>query len=294
MLKNFDQLIEKARKSPKKIVVAAAEDPHVIQAILDSRNKGIARFVLTGDQKKIKELIRSNGGNPDDFEVIAVNSFEEAAYEAVQTVLRGEAEAIMKGLTPSPVFLKAVLSELKVENDLLSHVALLKVPGRAPFFASDCAVNIEPDAEDKVKIIRHAVEVARKLGWEKPNVALVTASESVNPKMKDTQQAADITQRAAEGLFEDAVVGGPFALDNAISKEAAELKKVSHPGAGEADILILPDLNAANIFYKSLIFYAHAESAGLILGAKVPIILVSRADSEETKMHSIALAGAVS
>lgn len=295
MLSSFDALLKNAAENPKIISVAAAEDPHVIEAVLEAKKRGIADFVLTGDEAEIVKLIESHHGQTSDFTIINTSSFEEAAEKAVEAVKQGKANALMKGLTPSPLFLKAALQELKKENGLLAHVALMEVPGwEKMFLASDCAVNIQPDLDEKEKIIHHSLTVARKLGISNPNVALVTASEKVNPKMKDTQHAELLTQKANEGVFGDANVAGPYALDNAISKEAAEIKKVTYPGAGEADVLIMPDLNAANIFYKAMIFFAKAQSAGIILGAQVPIILVSRADSEETKLHSIALACVVS
>ncbi|HCL55387.1 MAG TPA: phosphate butyryltransferase [Spirochaetia bacterium] len=295
MIQNFKELIEKAKKNPKIVAVAAAEDEHAIQAVIEAKKLGIADFILTGDKEKIIALVEKNGGKIKDFEIIPTQSFDESAVKAAEITGSGKANAIMKGLTPSPTFLKAVLNDkgLKKEGSILSHIALMSVPGwHKMFLASDCAVNISPKVEEKKIIIRHAVEVARKLGIKKPNTALVTASEVVNPKMKDTLDVEEILKSAGE--FQDVFLGGPFALDNAISEEAAVLKKVTHPGAGKADILILPDLSAANIFYKSLIFYAKAESAGIILGAKSPIILVSRSDSEESKINSIALACVVS
>lgn len=301
MVQSFEELILRAKKSPKKICVASAEDEHVLEAVLAARKAGIAQFVLTGDQGAIEGLMKKHHANPADFEIIAADSFEDSAKKAVEAVSSGRAGAIMKGLTPSPTFLKAILSEgsgLKIDGNLLAHVALMKVPGwEKMFFASDCAVNISPSAQEKKQIIGYAVQAAKKLGMVQPKVALVTASEAVNPKMKDTLDAAELLKMKESGDFPellDGILGGPFALDNAISKEAAAIKKVTHPGAGEADILILPDLSAANIFYKSLIFYAKAQSAGMILGAKAPIILVSRSDSEESKLFSMALACVVS
>lgn len=294
MIKNMQELLTLAKKNPRIVAVAAAEDEHVLQAVVEARKIGIASFVLTGDQNKIIPMLRELGEKSENYAILHADSFEMASALAVEAVKEGRANAIMKGLAPSPVFLKAILQELKAE-ELLAHVVLLEIPGWSKLlFATDCAVNIDPDQKAKAVFIRYAVSVAHKLGLAKPNVALVTATEAVNPKMKDSVDAEALMQEAARGGFPGAVVGGPFALDNAISLEAAGIKKVTHPGAGEADILVLPDLNAANIFYKSLIFFARAKSAGIILGATVPIILVSRADSEETKLYSIALACAAS
>lgn len=297
MFQSFDELVLKAKNNPKKICVASAEDEHVFEAIIRAQKEGIAHFVLTGEEEALQNLIKKHKANPKDFEIVPASSFEDSAKKAVQVVASGKAEAIMKGLTPSPTFLKAILTDgagLKIEGNLLAHVALMKVPAwHKMFLASDCAVNIKPSAQEKKQIIGYNIKVAKKLGMVAPKVALVTASEVVNPKMKDTLDVEEILTMQAKGEFPellDGVLGGPFALDNAISKEAAAIKKVTHPGAGEADILILPDLSAANIFYKSLIFYAKAQSAGIILGAKAPIILVSRSDSEESKLFSMALA----
>lgn len=293
MIKNFIQLRSLAKKNPKKVAVASAEDEHVLKAVIWAKKIKIADFILIGHEKQIRALINQLGGWENDFQIENASTFEEAADKAALLAATGKANAIMKGLLPSPIFLKAVLNEsiaLKKPGEILTHVAVMKVPGWPVFIATDCAVNIAPALKDKKMIVQNAIYSAHRLGLKKPNVAIVTASETVNKKMQDTIDADELVKMAEKGEFGNAVVGGPFALDNAISKEAAEIKNIKHPGAGEANILVFPDLTCANVFYKSLIFYGKAQSAGVILGAKAPVILVSRSDSEKSKLNSIALA----
>jgi len=296
MLKNFKALIHQAKNNPRRIAVASAEDEHVLQAVIQAKKYKIADFILTGDIDKIKTLLKKYGGKEKDYEFLFAGNFEDAAGLAVKMVKEDKANAVMKGLLPSPTFLKAVLHEstgIKVGTNVLAHVVLLKVPQwNKMFLASDCAVNISPTVADKKSMIDYSVFSAHKLGIAAPNVAIVTSSEVVNPKMKDTLDAQQLVEIFKD--HKDCVVTGPYGLDNAISKEAAQIKKVPYSGAGDADILIFPDLTCANVFYKSLIFYARAQSAGVILGAKAPVILVSRSDSEETKLNSIAFACVIS
>ena len=199
---------------------------------------------------------------------------------------------VMKGLVDTSIILKAVLNKefgLRTGN-ILSHVAVFDVDGYDRlFFVTDAAMNLAPDLQGKKQIIENSCIVANALDIDEPKVAVICAKEKVNPKMQDTVDAKDLEEMCKNGEIKDCIVGGPFALDNAVSEEAARHKGMDHPIAGKADILLAPDIEAGNILYKSLVFFSNTKNAGVIVGAKAPIILTSRADSEETKLNSIAL-----
>ena len=199
---------------------------------------------------------------------------------------------VMKGLVDTSIILKAVLNKeigLRTGN-ILSHVAVFDIEGYDRlFFITDAAMNLAPGVNEKKQIIENACSVARALDIEEPKVALICAKEKVNPKMKDTVEAKELEEKYLNGEIKNCIVGGPFALDNAISEESARHKGINHPVAGKADILVVPDIEAGNILYKSITYFAKCENAGLIVGSKAPIILTSRADSDKTKLNSIAL-----
>ena len=199
---------------------------------------------------------------------------------------------VMKGLVDTSIILKAVLNKeigLRTGN-ILSHVAVFDIEGYDRlFFVTDAAMNLAPNIQEKKQIIENSCQVARALDIEVPKVALICAKEKVNPKMKDTVEAKELEDMYLRGEITGCMVGGPFALDNAVSEEAAKHKGMDHPIAGKADVLVVPDIEAGNVLYKSISYFAKCESAGLIVGAKAPIILTSRADSDKTKLNSIAL-----
>ena len=212
---------------------------------------------------------------------------------AVSLVRNGEADAVMKGIVDTAVILKAVLDKENGLRDakVLSHVALFEVPGfDRLLLLTDAAMNIAPDLEAKKEILRNAVKVAHAIGNENPVVACLCAVEKINPKMPATLDAAALVEAAQAGELAGCTVVGPLALDNAVSVEAAKHKGIADPNAGRADVLLVPNIETGNVFYKSLVFLAHANNAGLIVGAKAPVIVTSRADSEQTKLNSIALA----
>jgi len=199
----------------------------------------------------------------------------------------------MKGLVDTSLILKEVLkAEYGLRKDrLLSHIALFEVPGYDRlFYVTDAAMNISPDLAAKKQIIENIVEVAHFLGNDRPRVAVLSAKEKADPKMPSSMTAAELQQMNEAGEIMGCIIQGPLALDNAVSVEAAHHKGISGEVAGMADILVTDDIDAGNILYKSLIFFARAKNAGLIVGAKVPIVLTSRADNEEAKLYSIALA----
>jgi len=293
MIKTFKSLIETVQKGePKTISVAAAEDRDVLSAVNMAYKYGLIKAVLVGDARRIQAAAEEAGMDTMDFEIIDIPDKEKACLKAVELVNKGKATLPMKGFVDTSVILKAVLDrEIGLKSGkLLSHVGVLGVKGFDRLFViSDSAMNIAPTLQDKVEIIDNAVKVANALGNKMPKVAVLCAAEKVNPKMPATIDAEELTKMNERGEITGCLVKGPLALDNAISPEAAKHKGISHPVAGNADVLITPDIEAGNILNKSMEYFGNAEKAGIIMGAKTPVILTSRASSDESKLNSIAL-----
>jgi len=293
LIKSFDEILKVAKeKGPKTIAVAVAQDVEVLSAVNNAKNMGIADAILVGDKDEIAKAAKECGVDIDKFEVLDVRDKTEACRTAVELVSSGKAHLVMKGLVDTSIILKAVLDEkigLRTGN-VLSHVAVFDVPGYDRlFYVTDAAMNIAPDLHQKKQIIENAIQVANALGNNEPKVAMLAAVEKVNPKMQATLDAAEIVRMNEAGELKGCVVGGPFALDNAISVEASKHKGINHPVAGYADILMVPVIEAGNMLYKSMVFFARAKNAGIIVGAKAPVVLTSRADSDEAKLNSIAI-----
>ncbi len=292
-MKNFEQALELARSKGRKTVsVACAQDKDVLLAVDKAREAGIVDAILVGDEEKIREIAAENSVNLSNYRVVDKKDLVEAAREAVRLVSSGEAHMLMKGLVDTSIVLKAVLDkEIGLRGDsILSHVAVFEIEGwDRLFYVTDAAMNIAPNLDAKKKIIENAVKVARSLEVEVPKVACLCAKEKVNEKMPDTVDAKALEDMNRNGELKDCLVGGPFALDNAISEEAAKHKGMDHPVAGRADILMTGDIEAGNVLYKSMAFFAKSKNAGIIVGARKPIILTSRADNEEAKLNSIIL-----
>ncbi len=293
MIKAFDQILKAAKeKGPKTIAVAVAQDVDVLSAVNSAKDLGIADVILVGDKDEIEKSAEQCGVELSKFEIVDIKEKAEACRKAVELVSTGKAHLVMKGLVDTSVILKAVLDEqigLRTGN-VLSHVAVFDVPGYDRlFYVTDAAMSMYPNLEQKKQIIENAVTVANALGNDNPNVGVIAAVEKVNPKMQATLDAAELVKMNKEGQLTGCVVAGPFALDNAISVEASKHKGITDPVAGYADILMLPSIDAGNVLYKSLVFFAKAKNAGIIVGAKAPVVLTSRADSDEAKLNSIAI-----
>ncbi|HWR62487.1 MAG TPA: phosphate butyryltransferase [Clostridia bacterium] len=292
-MKSFDEILRVAReRGPKTIAVAVAQDVEVLSAVNGARAMGIAEAILVGDKEEIAGAARECGVDIGKFEMLDIKDKSEACRRAVELVSTGKAHIVMKGLVDTSLILKAVLDEkigLRTGN-VLSHVAVFDVPGYDRlFYVTDAAMNIAPDLQQKKQIIENAVQVANALGNDNPKVAMLAAVEKVNPKMQATVDAAEIVRMNEAGELKGCLVGGPFALDNAVSVEASKHKGITHPVAGYADILMVPVIEAGNMLYKSMVFFARAKNAGIIVGAKAPVVLTSRADSDEAKLNSIAI-----
>lgn len=297
MIKNFDELIEIVKQQPKmKLAVAAAEDEEVLVAVDEAAKIGIVDAILVGDKDKIHKIAHENGIDINKFEVIATNSLKDSARVAVSLVADNIAGFLMKGLIGTADLLKAVLDKEKGlrGSGLLSHVMVYSVPTyHKLLFLTDGGMVTYPDLYQKVQIVNNAVKVAKAFGINPIHVAPLCAVEVVNPDMQATLDAAALAKMNQRGQIKDCVIDGPLALDNAISKEAAKHKGIVSPVAGQADILLVPNIESGNILGKSLTYLANAKSAGVIMGAKCPIVLVSRADTHEAKLNSIALGSLV-
>lgn len=294
MTRDFETLFKLAKeKGPKKIAVAMAQDHEVLMAIKMAMDKEIIIPILVGDCEKIKTICKNIGLDYDNIEIINEVDGVNACRIATSLVSSGKAHILMKGLIDTSVILKAVLdSEIGLRTEkIISHVAVFQVPTYDKMLlVTDAAMNISPDLFQKKEILENAVELIKCFDVKNPKVAVLAAKEKVSPKMEATVHAAELKKMNEEGLIIDCIVDGPLALDNAINIESAKIKGIVSDVAGDADILLVPDINSGNILYKALTFLANAKSAGLIVGTKAPIVLTSRADNDESKLNSIALA----
>lgn len=296
MIRKLEELISLAKERQKKtIAIAAAQDKVVLEAVVQAVKDNIVDAILVGDKKKILSLGEELGLDLSSMRIEDECDINKAAAKAVELVSKGEAQFLMKGILGTADLLKAVLNKeagLKTSN-LLSHVMIYEVPTyHKLLFLTDGGMVPYPELKDKIGIINNAVKVAHSLQIEKPMVAPICAVEVVNPSMQATLDAAALATMNKRGQIKGCIIDGPLALDNAISKEAAHHKGIVSEVAGETDILLVPNIEAGNFLGKSLTYFAQAESAGVIVGAKCPVVLVSRADSAKSKLYSIAL-GAV-
>lgn len=297
VMTTLNALVMKAISMENPVVaVAVAADVEVLEAVSAAVEKGLASFMLFDDTSILQALIDQDFPQlmmSDKVSIHHTVNQEEAASSAVQAVSGGHAHVLMKGNLPTPVILKAVLNKeygLRT-GKILSHIAAFEVSGyERLFFVTDAAMNIAPDLEAKAQIIRNAVATAHACGVEEPIVAPLAAIETVNPAMPPTTDAAALVVMNRRRQLTGCIIDGPLALDNAISKKAAEQKGIMGETGGQADILVVPSIEAGNILYKSLMYFANAKVGAIIQGASAPIVLTSRADSAESKLYSLALA----
>ncbi|HEY9054027.1 MAG TPA: bifunctional enoyl-CoA hydratase/phosphate acetyltransferase [Rectinemataceae bacterium] len=301
-MKSLSEIIQAAAAAGRsRLAVAAAQEASVLEAVNEAWEAGLAEPILVGDPEAIgraaAEARDGHGLDISPFRLVPVAGLAASAAAAVELVRSGQADFLMKGIIDTSLILKAVLAKEGGLNTgrLASHVAVIQAPSyHKLLFVTDAAINIAPDLSAFVDIIGSAVKVARALGLQKPKVALLAAVEKVNAdKMPCTATAAILSQMNRRGQIPGCVVDGPLALDNAISAESARIKKIASEVAGDADILVAPDIEAGNILYKCLLDLANAKGAGIVMGAAKPVVLTSRADTAETKLASIALASLV-
>lgn len=289
-MRNFKELIAKAKNTKKKnLALIGAEDVEAVKAVSYAYDEGIINPVLIGNKEKIQNNLKIVN---KDFDIIEAENSQQAAQIGVRLVSSGAADLIMKGKIKTSELLKEILNkEWGLRNEsLLSHVAVLDIQYlNRLVIITDGGMIIKPDLNQKVQIINNAVKVANSLGIGIPNIAVLAAVEVVNPDMPETEDAAILTQMNERGQIKDCVVDGPLALDNAINEEAASIKEIKSPVAGKADILLVPDIHSGNFLGKAAVYMANGNIAGIIVGAKVPVVLVSRADNAQSKLASVAL-----
>ncbi|HRV38578.1 MAG TPA: bifunctional enoyl-CoA hydratase/phosphate acetyltransferase [Fervidobacterium sp.] len=293
MLRDLNELVEMIRGKKKVVAIAGAEDKEAIKAVSEARELGISA-ILFGKKEIIEKNLSEIGV---EYPIVDCRTDEESSKWAVKYVVDGKAHIVMKGLVKTSTLLKAVLDKeygLRTER-LLSHITLLEVPGiNRLIFLTDGGMVIRPTLEQKVQIIENAVNVAKKLGYEMPKVGIIAAVETVNPDMPETLEAALIAKMNERGQIKGCKIDGPLGIDNALSVYAAEVKGIKGEVAGHADILVVPDIHSGNFLGKSAVYFANGRIAGIIAGAKAPVIVISRADTSDSKFVSIALAMALS
>jgi phosphate acetyltransferase len=290
----YEQVLVRCRGlEPVPTAVAHPCESTALIAALEAGAKGLITPILVGPAAKIEDVAKRSGITLGQTRIVDAPHSHAAAAKAVELVRQGEAELLMKGSLHTDELLSAVVAR---ETGLrtgrrISHVFIMDVPTyHKVLVVTDAAINIAPTLEDKVDICQNAIDLARTLGVSTPKVAILAAVETVNSKMPATLDAAALCKMAERGQITGGLLDGPLAFDNAISKEAARVKGITSKVAGDPDILLVPDLEAGNMLAKQLSFLANADSAGLVLGARVPIILTSRADSVRSKIASCAVA----
>jgi phosphate butyryltransferase len=292
-IRTFAELLETAKdKGPKTIAVAAGHQSEVMLASLDAEVAGLAEVILVGDEAEIREIADAERFDISRMEVVHAPQPRQAASHVMKLVSAGKADIAMKGKVETSDFLRAALSkELALRTGrLFTHVAAFEIPEfDRLIFISDAGVVVAPDLEQKVEIVQNAIHVAHALGIRLPRVAVLAATEVVNPKIPTTLDAANLSKMADRGQIRGGLVDGPLALDNAISPESARIKGIKSEVAGYADILIAPDIEAGNVLAKAITYFAQGKMAGVVVGARCPLILPSRSDTREAKLVSLAL-----
>lgn len=296
MLKKISDIykIVERQAQKKRLVLAVAQDLHSLEAVIQAKKINIINPILVGDKQKIDKIAKDAGIDLSGVEIVDVLNDNQAVKEAVLMVKEDRADILMKGNVATAVLLKAVLdleSGLK-RGALLSHIAIFELENYHKLISmTDVAMNIAPNLLEKTGIINNSVSFLNALGVMNPKVAILAAIELVNPKMQATIDAAILSKMADRNQIANCLIDGPLAFDNAISKESADHKGIDSQVAGDADLLVVPNIETGNVLYKSFAFTG-AKLAAVILGAKVPIVLTSRSDSQESKLNSIVLSAA--
>lgn len=297
ILKSLGNFVEiAARKGKKKLAVAVAQDEDVLKAIKAAMQAGIIIPILVGDKQEIMISAEHAELDLSGIEIFHEPDKQNACMSAVKLVRNGCADILMKGLVSTGVLVKAILDKETglLKGNLLSHIAFFETGFYHKILCiTDAALNISPDFNEKCAIVNNAVSVYHKLGISNPRVAVLAAVETVNPRMEATVHGAMLAMMQKRNQIEGCIIDGPMALDNAVSADAAKHKGLISDVAGDADILVTPDLNAGNMLYKSLNFLGGAFVAAIVAGASVPVVLTSRADLDKSKFMSIALAAAM-
>lgn len=295
MITHLADLIDLAAQgAPQRLVVIAAQDREVLAAVLEAQSQGIIEPILVGDAVQIQSLLNELGASPEEFQILAADSLEASAQVGLELFQQGQADFIMKGLIDTSILLKNVLNRdygLR-QDSLLSHVMLYEYERYHKLVGlTDGGMNIAPDLAQKQQIVNNAIQVFQSLGYAQINVAALTAKEKPSDKMPATIDAQALSELDwPSGV----VVEGPIALDLCLDKAAAEVKGFQSRIAGEVDLFLVPSIEVGNALGKAITYIGGGQSAGIVMGAKVPIVLVSRADTAQTKLYSIALGKLIS
>lgn len=295
MITSYKELLEKATSTSRaRLVGVAAEDADTILAMYEAEKIGLISPILVGNTQKIAQVLKQEQISFQNAELVHADSLEEAAALSVELIRNGKGDFLMKGLLDTNIFLKAIVNKETglPKGKLLSHVMTFDIGEHYHkiLITSDGGMCLYPDLDQKAAILQNAVQVAEALGVESPKVAVLCAKEKLNPKMPPTVDAAELKHMAQNGLFgEHVIVEGPISFDLAVSKECADIKGYSSPVAGDADIFLVPNIEAGNLLGKCCTALFGAHAAGVIVGSSVPIIMTSRADDADSKLYSIAL-----
>ncbi len=297
ILESMDTVLNIAKSKPaRKLAVAAAADEHALDAVCEAASNGIVKPILSGDEKKIIDIAGSIGFDLSGTEIIHEPDPVKASTIAVSLIRDGKADILMKGLVGTADFLKCVLDKDRGigRGATMSHAALLESPDYHKLLCiTDCGMIVLPDFKEKVEIIKNAVEIYKKLNADKPKVAVLAAVEVINEKMDPTIHAAMLTAMNRRGQIKGCIIDGPLAFDNLISRDACIYKGIETEVGGDTDIVLCPNIETGNTLYKALTFLGKATTASIMLGARVPVVLTSRSDSNRSKLMSIALAAAM-
>lgn len=294
MIERLQQLVDQAVENPPtRVAVAAAAHKLVLQSVQRAVSLGLIVPVLVGREEDVRQQAEAIGWDLHGVRLVSTETNKAAASASVELVRQGEADVVMKGYLHTDEMLQAVLRHdtgLRTDR-LLSHVFVLEVPTyHKLLLISDAAININPDISAKAAITQNAVDLARRIGVDRPKVAALWSIETINPKIPSTVHAACLSKMAERGQIKNAIVDGPLAFDTAISAEAAKEKGLASPVAGEVDVVIVPNLDAGNILSKNLEYLAEAKMAGIVVGASAPVVLTSRSDPPRARVYSLALA----
>lgn len=298
-IKSFKELAALClSKPPVNIAIAAGEDISVIQGAVDAHNQGfVEKVVVTGNATQIEKLISQVGGNTSYFEIIHTQDAAEAACKAVAAIYDHQASILVKGMLDTSIYFKAILNKTTGirGSGTLSNITTFEMPSYHKLLTvTDNAIILLPNLEQKKCLILNTERLYHALGIDKVKVGVIAAIEKIDPKMQATVDAAELKLLSLKGPMQNFMIDGPFGYDACICKEAAILKKLSSEVAGDPDLLLMPNLEAANVLGKALKFHGNAKSGGLILGAAVPAVLNSRSDSPARRLNSLLLAKAIS
>jgi phosphate butyryltransferase len=295
MIRNFKQLLEAAKEKKGVVVgVPSPEDLSSVKTIIKAKNENLADFILTGNQEKITGLIEENGGTAADYEIVPTESVEESAIKIVELANQGRVQVILKGFLPTAALMKPILDKEKGlrTGNLLSDILVVENPAdnyEGLLGMTDGGLNILPDLNQKKQLVENGVKVFHKLGYDKPNVGIMAAIESVKDSMPATVDAEALTEMNERGEISGCDVYGPLALDIAVSPKAAQHKGVTHPVAGMVQLMVVPNIESGNLLGKAFTYYLGITVSHVVMGARIPILIPSRNESDVDKLHSVAL-----